>query len=376
MVKFTFNNQKEYKSFVTFLYWIEPWLCTKFEYDLGIDLYVQPFDDRERVLEDNSLIAFNKRLLIQLKSTGEYDSSKKCHTIDINHIEDWKRQNDLVVFMKFYLPENTFYYTYIDEIEIKEGNKTQTVYLTKKLDKNSIKEFKDEVLDKLSPVKIGEIEYIPALNSDETIYQCIVDLGRKETALIDKDGQITGNLKIQSAINLIKQRVLRMYEIDTLRKEILQHDTVDKRLKLIQYLYIEDRSYEAKIELIALYEKFKSKEAEVLLFLINKNISYEDLIYLKSVFYLKLERIIPQGAELIYNVVIDGKDYELMEHCPGIIVLPVDTISTIKTRFKFVRSPITQESPMLKNGSVKLFKSFMFKNDVLTQLETFMFDIA
>ena len=376
MIKFTFNNQKEYKSFVTLLYWIEPWLCTKFDYDLGIDLYVQPFDDRDRDPEDNALITFNKRLLIQLKSTGDYDQIKKCHTIDLDHINDWQRQDDMVIFMKYYIPEDTFYYAYIDDIEIKEEQKTQTIELTKKLDKTSIKEFKNEVLDKLSPVKIGEINYIPKLNSDETIYQCFVDLGRKEEFLIDKHGHIKDNQKLLSTINFIKEKITKMYNIDNLKKDIINDDTVDNRLKLIQYLYIEGKHYEAKSELIMLHEKFQSKEAQILLYFLNKNIAYEDLIKIKGVFYLKWVRNIPKGARLIPKAKINNQNYTLTEDYPGIIILPVNNIKSIQLEIKFHASPSTRESPSFQRGSINLFSSFMYENEIFTEIETFIRNIC
>lgn len=373
MVKFTHNNQKEYKSYVTLLYWLEPWFCMNSIYDLGIDLYIQPFDERERDINDNSLYTFNKRLLIQLKSSGSYDEISKKHYIDNIHIHDWKRQDDLIIFMKYYIPENAFYYMYIDEIEINENQKGNTIYLDKKLDFNNITNFKEEVLDKLSPIKFGEIECIPSLTKGESIYSAIIDFGRKQELQIDENDNIN-NQKILSAIHLLREKILKKNNIDSLRLQISKNDTIDNRLKLIQSLYINENIHEAKIEAIALnYKHNNIEDVKVLLYLLNKNIRYEELTLFKPIFYLKGEKDKDEDNIFLEHFTkltcyINNQKYIIQEYSDCIYKIPCEEIKNISIEVPVFPGK-ERDFVMIIPKTLYLCESYSFNEKIIFELE-------
>ncbi len=163
MTKFTKNNQKEKASRIAFEALLNPWDCATYEHDIGIDLIVQPFDETIADPEDDSLRLFEKRFLVQLKSTSEKILASACAKIKVDtaHLQDWRRQKDPVMVARYYMEARSFYYVWVDEVMVKEGQDTQTVYLSHPLCDSNKDEAKESILSHLSPPRISPLRYVP-----------------------------------------------------------------------------------------------------------------------------------------------------------------------------------------------------------------------
>lgn len=366
MTQFTCNNQKEHNSVIELTSLIQPWLATKFDYDFGIDLYIQPFIENNKSLSE-PLKPFPKRLLVQLKSTDKTDKNEQTYSIDTQHLKDWINQKDLVVFMKYCITKKTFYYLYIDETITVNDTKYQTLYLNNELNATNVESFKNEVLNKLIQVEYSEVNSFPSVDGKSITYEAGFDLGTIETAHIDKSGNIFGNKKIEDAIKNLKQNIFTTHAINNLKREILLNDTVEKRLLLINELYIENKINDAKNEALALYNKYNSVEARVILYALNNKINLSELPLFLSVFYLKWDRIIPENTSIKVVCTVDGVDYHLIENVQNLLIIPVDSIQNIQC--KMIISGENKESPSIKKNSVILCESFQYKEKIIKDFE-------
>lgn len=367
MVKFTFNNQLEYKSFVTFLYWIQPWQCTSYNHDLGIDLYVQPFDERDRNKNDRSIIATSKRILIQLKSTEEILKKEfGTHSIDTTHLLDWKRQEDLVVLIKYYHKHDQFFYAYIEDIDVKKKNKTQTIHLLRKLERNSIEDFQNEVLDRLYPPKINDIEYIPDLKTGEISFVGSFDLGRIEN--ISTPGSL-GNAKYDQLLKTFETKINKENTIFQLKRKINRGHSANDHFNLIAILLSEGKKNEAKNEALSWFEKQPCQDVKLILYILNNNMDLTELKSFKEIFYIKWEREIPSGTAIKAVFTNNEIAYELQEMKEGILEIPFTKIGKIKLTLEFKLKDPSGPSPNVTKGSVRLFRSYSYKGELIEDFE-------
>lgn len=140
MTKLTEKKRLEKKSNRKFESLLDPWECMKPEHDTGIDYYIHPYRDGNKL--DQCVF------LVQLKSTNSEIKEKKI-SIDIKHVKQWREMQHFVMLARYYNNEDSFYFTWIHKTEIKDQN-SQTIYLPHKLDDSNKETVKRQILLELT----------------------------------------------------------------------------------------------------------------------------------------------------------------------------------------------------------------------------------
>jgi hypothetical protein len=322
--KYSHEQQSENESELKFKLLLHPWTCDKPRPDLGIDLIIQPFNEKSRDPQNEALTLFPKRFLVQLKSTKKSTNKDKI-SITIKHLETWRDQKDPVMLVKYYADEDSFYYTWVDQIEVKKGQKSQTIGLPHILNGDTVEDEKEKILDYILPPEWqGETVYDPIAN---TATAPVIDFGR--------DTEITREV-LESIMQKVEQDRLLFFEIHKL-KELLSTNpnNLEARFKLVAcYLKLEDENA-VYSELGVLINQFDRSEAKILYNILKspkRKIMY-DLQELHFVRYLKWEQEIPEGVKVESHVILDGTNYEL-EYKEGGVILPIQQFATFQFSLK------------------------------------------
>lgn len=315
MTKLTYYNQMEKFSRICFEYLIYPWDCTQYEYDTGIDLIVQPYDEKQRDPNDNSLPPFQKRFLVQLKSTKKEEIDVKLNIgklkIDTKHLLYWNGQSDPVMIARYYFNHGCFYYNWVDEIKINTAVEQQTICLPYKIDNiqnnldNTVYQevVKENILEKLIPPEVIDLVYVP--NSPTTGIGYVT---------IDKirNGQQIHKLLKSELLNQLIEEVTIKSEIQKIKSQLLvESENVTNRFRLA-LLYVKvGKMEEALSELNLLIYNFKMIEAKIIFSLItNREISIlENLGNYNFGYYFKMGDEFPDNAEV--EMTIDGELFKI-----------------------------------------------------------------
>lgn len=320
-------------SRICFEYLIYPWDCTQYEYDTGIDLFVQPYDEKKRNQKDNSLYPFEKRFLVQLKSTKAEVIDAKLNVgrlqIDTKHLLSWRKQKDPVMIARYYFKHKCFYYNWIDEIEIKESNGSQVIELPYKindiynnLDGNIYQEnLKENIFEKLVPPTISDLVYVPNGPNSGTAHIRINRI---------RNGQQIFKLLKSGLMQQIEKEANIKFQIQKIKNILLKDNkNIANRFKLA-LLYIEDgNTNEALSELNILIYNFKSIEAKILFSLVESR-SYSILKNLDDYnfgYYIKMSENFPEAAEI--EMKIDGELFNLGTYRKEGLIFPKQRFSKI-----------------------------------------------
>lgn len=355
MTKFTNNNQKEKISRIEFESLVQPWACTSFEPDVGIDLIVQPFDEKAKEA-DGSLRLFEKRFLVQLKSTEtENPKLKSGHAsiyIDVAHLLDWQRQAAVMV-ARYYISEKCFYYTWIDKVKIKKHQKGQTIYLSKKLSELNRNEAKEDILRHLKPISIRSI-YIPNFQDPKQgIMEQKFDNIRDSQQLIDLIN--SGEFNLDTARRLaIENEITNL--IILIRKN---PDDLNNQYMLAR-LYIVLKKYDAALAVLGmLVLEHNLIEAKILgRIIIEREQILEEIKKCQFVYYLKWKQKTPPGTNLKVRVLFDGdREYTLTEYDERGVFLPIQDFKQFKVAVAFESDG--RETPILYNEGFCLMKGLL-----------------
>ncbi len=348
MTKFTKNNQKEKTSRIAFEVLLNPWHCATYEHDVGIDLIVQPFDETEMDPQDGSLRLFEKRFLVQLKSTSEEISVTTDAKVNIDtlHLRDWKRQKDPVMIAKYYIKASSFYFVWVDEIEIKEGQDTQTLYLNYILCDSNKDEVKESILLHLSPPRISPLKYVPNVHetSKGTGYLKIDDI---------RSGKQIQELFSGGFVDSLEKEMVLKNKIYKLKAYCTKNpDDIRSRIIMVMGLILVHEYDEAARELALIVSNYDNVEAKILFAILEKG-HFEILDGLKEyefVHYLKWRQITPPGTSINAYVIYDGKEkIKLGEYdCRGVL-LPDRNFESIQVRFELKTEDCTISPAVYKN---------------------------
>lgn len=368
MTRLTRNYELEQISKVKFKNLTLPWLSQVFEQDTGIDLIVQPYDELKRN-EDKSIPPFEKRFLVQLKSTesevvDEVNNLGKLQ-IDIEHLKSWKIQHDPVMIARYYMDSDCFYYQWIDDIQIKEDQKSQTIILANRLDENLKNIVKENILDFLIPPDVSNLIYEP---KDEKSVKSFVQIKN-----IRRSEQLK-NILIEILPSLRKEALIRQ-KIHSLKFELDKNNNFKLRIKLA-FLYIRIEKWnEVLSELNILSNTYKVIEATILTnvikrsrFDILKNLNTVDFAYL-----LVFEDGIERNTGMVIS--LDGKEYRYYSYEECGVRLPNQKFSKIDyINFNVKANSVTSLGsgtvstfPIRMEYSFKILKVLIKENKVLTE---------
>lgn len=155
-MKLSKNIIKEEKSKNKYTDIITPWQTMSPPQDTGLDLYIQPY------IEEDSGDAFVLENIygVQLKSTD--NSKNKTSTglkiqITKEHIQQWKNFKFPVKIVMYYIPDNSFYYLWIDKTTLTESTKNPTLHLNNLIDEVT---YKKDTLKHIDKPSIIHTKYI------------------------------------------------------------------------------------------------------------------------------------------------------------------------------------------------------------------------
>lgn len=295
MTRLTRKNELEQRSKITFQKLILPWESENFDHDTGIDLIVQPYDEQRRDLEDKSLPPFERRFLVQLKST-ESETLEEKHNqgklqIDTEHLKSWSKQKDPVMIARYYLNNDCFYFAWISEINIKEDQETQVIILLHRFDDIVSLQVRENILEYLIPPDISKLIYVPIDRNVRNAQQLL---------------KIIESTKSQH----ISETVVRA-EINSLKHKIAENGLdAAMRFKLaVSYIKLKDWN-ESLSELNVLANTFSSIEARILssIILLERYDIFNSLNEFQFIYYLVFEGMEPENQVFMS---LDGNEYSM-----------------------------------------------------------------
>lgn len=327
MTKLSYNIQLENLSIIKFQEMIFPWVATKPPTDTGIDFIVQPYDEENRN-EDKSLNPIVKTFEVQLKSTSKERFSEELNigklVIDVEHLKTWKDRSSPVMLIRYYFQQKTFFYTWVDEIEIKENQTDQTVQLPYKIENvnNDItleiyqEIFKENVLDKLLPPKIGDLIYEPKSLHTGMGYLNIENIrnGRQIAKLI-QNGLLERNTQeaiVRKEIHKIETQIYEegMNAINAMKLAILhlKINDINSAMRPLHYLKNTLKIVEAEV----LLEFIKNNKFDVSLF--------KDSNKIEFIHYIELHPNITEKSHI--DIIVDNKVKKYSYNDENIYILP------------------------------------------------------
>lgn len=329
IAKFTTNNQKEQESKLEFRRLLLPWDCSmEPDPDVGIDLIVQPFEPQKN--DDGSIEPSKQIFQVQLKSTSleEKINGHGKINIDIEHLSMWEQFKTPVMIARYYLDEKCFYYTWIADVKIKRDQKSQIIYLIHVLNESNKEIEKEKILNKLSPLKLNELEFMPDISGSNGVmgFNSIENIRSPEQIVeLMRSGyleEITKKLKVQHQIQKLKESA------------ITDPKNVETRFALVaRYIYLDEFEL-AKQELAILINQFNCIDAKVIFALLAKirtNINVKEMVKNLNadsfIWYLQGKWTQPFHEQVIFDVTMNG----ITQQLPGIIeqgiILPIKNIT-------------------------------------------------
>lgn len=355
MTHLSLNAQKENLSIIQLEKMCFPWVCTKLGTDTGIDFSVQPYDEKARN-KDGSLTLYPAAFEVQLKSTSEEILSQDLNVgklnLTVQHLNAWKRRTIPVMIIRYYFEHDTFFYTWIDEVEIKSNQSTQTIELPYKIEKaeNDIsfkiyqEYFKESVLDKLIPPDIGELVYDPQGISNGMGYLKIDNIrSGRQVAQIIQDGLLqktTDEMLLRHKINVLNQAVLANgLQIKDGIHLVLAHlklGEINQSLTYLNYLVNTLKSVEGKIlKNVVFTHKFDK--------------GYQDkLNEISFIFYIEFEPNLENDSKV--NIVLDGAEYSFRSNQENIYILPAVDFNKINTLNFVFNQPMIEDKSWNQRG--------------------------
>lgn len=345
MTTMSLNNQKEDESKKALAYFLSPWQTMETSQDTGIDVFVQPYDEKNRN-DNDSIPIFERRFLVQLKSTDaeiidENQGIGKLQ-IDKKHLEMWNKQEDPVMIARYYRKKKVFYFAWIDEIEIKTGQQSQTIDLPYQLSADISEQTKETILRKLMPPDISELVYIP---KGRGIGFAEVTIGNvrdgQQIADMVSNGYFERFAKQAQLQNAIMEHKFLVYE---------HQENKQFRFNLALLLIMSKAYNEATQELNLLSHTFNLVEAKIMISALVKR----DLVILDNLdkigfsYYLRI--VGPPDNESSLKAIIDDKEYNFGIHSNNVLEIPVQSFGKIDSIE--LSTPMKNEGPL---GSGRLF---------------------
>lgn len=355
MTHLSLNVQKENLSIIQLKKMCFPWVCTKLDTDTGIDFSIQPYDEKTRN-KDGSLNLYPAAFEVQLKSTSQEILSQDLNVgklnLSVQHLNAWKRRTIPVMIIRYYFEHDTFFYTWIDEVEIKSHQSSQTIELPYKIEKaeNDIsfkiyqEYFKESVLDKLIPPDISELVYVPQGISKGMGYLKIDNIrSGRQVAQIIQDGLLqktTDEMLIRHKINVLTQGALsnglQIKDGIQLALAHLKLGEINQSLTYLNYLINTLKSVEGKIlKKFAFTNKFDK--------------GYQNkLNEINFVYYFEFKPILENDSKV--NIILDGIEYSFGGNQENIYILPAVDFNKINTLNFVFNQPMMEDTSWNQRG--------------------------
>ncbi|GEM_PF-5512879 len=354
MTQLTHKNAMEHKSRVAYEWHCTPWQATTFDHDTGIDLIVQPYDEKRKD-KDQNIPPFERRYLVQLKSTETEEFNQVLNQgslkIDVQHLKKWHEQLDPVMIARYYIKHNCFYFTWIEEVEIYYEQVTQTITLPYRLDETTKEQVKENILEYLIPPDISELIYYPI---DKSSGYSFLNIEKARSGR-----QVAQKLK-ELMPEVIRKTDLHR-EIQAIKHQIAEEPkNLILRIELVK-CYISLRNInEALSELNVLAYTFSSLEARIISSLLDSE-EYgilDSLHEYSFVYYLLAD---DDATSNSVKIQLDNTVYDLGPYHPDGVIFPIQDFKHIY--FILWEQSVAYRRP-LGNGIVRTYPlrlSFSFQ---------------
>lgn len=358
MARYTESNQKEDLSEIKFREFLYPWDCTRINRDVGIDLLVQPFEERFRNTGDKSLNPFRKSYFVQLKSTScRMTADNNSITIDTEHLVMWKEREETVMIAQYYIEDQCFYYAWANEVIIKEENKYQTISLNYRLDYPNRAQVKEEILGYLSPIVIipGDLKFDPLNPNKMELIEIVTNY---------RSGEQLNRLFTEGRYNKTAEKLVLENEIYNLKLRLVKEPSNHELYYHLVVCYIRLKKFsEAAKELGVVIYHFKVPEAKILFSIIQSGHTeiFESLTEFRFDYYLKWVQNCPEGTQVkCFIKTIKGDIYDL-PYCESGSLIPTEDLLPFQIKFILERPNTDVDSPSV-NMNVSLLRVMLDKH--------------
>jgi hypothetical protein len=350
------NLQLEKESLEAFRTLLLPWSCTREQTDVGIDFIVRPFETRDR--PDGSKDAVPALFQAQIKATTKTKSKSNTlgYYFDTKHLLFWKKMRNPLMLAVYSVPSKTFYYEWVEKVEIRENQTKQKILLRNPLTRKNKDQVMKDIIYFLDPPKVSRLHYTPKLREDKS--NTIVAFGKVENIR-----EVTDIGKVLSEQVPAAELEFKASLILTGLKEKRNGDPKNSQTGLLIAILciILERYDEAKDELKLLIDEFKLPQGRILfnVFKDDKADIFQGMRTFTFSKYFKWEQDTPKGTEVITTAIIGNEEF-VLKYDPKGVILPKQTWEN--TKFSFgLRTTDSTVTPTVKAVS-HLMMTLLDKN--------------